>query len=228
MSNLSPSALANTRPTAEKGQSLALETLSLHRPSRFDPDNKRHRQKLLLWCEECWSKDFKTAIQAGNSPIYHDCCTCFTRRAFCRTAGHPDLQSSAVSKIPAFKEMEKPEDLYRWLLKTLQANKRRGDRCLFPRFNVQHQDDDGVDNLDSDSTITELRNTITDLRKRAHVLEDKVKKLTLENNQLLHASKTWYQRYQEVTENSDKKQPTLFDTPMKKNNSNNFSLLENY
>lgn len=226
MSNLTK--LEYSVPTsAAKPDPLPCKPLaSLQRATKFDPENKDMRQALRRFCEETWEPDFKKAIHSGNPPVYHDCCCAFSRRTFCRHAGHPPLQSSSVMKIPAFKEMQDHKALYTWLLKTLQGNKRRGERCLFPRFNIVHNEDDPVDTEDKDMAIALLNKRIEELIKLNAQQEQTIKKLRTETDQLLHSSKSWYQKYQELLEHPEKTGYSAFNTPMKRTNNQGFCLLD--
>ena len=66
-------ALPRTASTSEASSSVqrALEVNSL--PLVFQPNNKKHRDRLLLWTKEIWTTDFFKPISAGNLPVYHDC-----------------------------------------------------------------------------------------------------------------------------------------------------------
>ena len=196
-------------------------------PLNFQPGNKKHRDRLLLWCRESWTVDFYKPISAGNPPIYHDCCCSFSRRAFCKQAGHPELQSCAVTRIPAFKEVQTPEELYLWLLKTLQKNDRFAQHCFFPRFNAFHSEDQGIDDQEPGAVVQELRKRLHEHMGAVRHQEKTIRDLRKENDQLLHSMKSWYQKYQDLKDATDKLQPTLFNTPTKRSSVSNSVLLEN-
>lgn len=226
MQNESKSELPDTPSTSKRQPSVARQLAVVNGPVNFQPESKLHRQRLLQWCTETWSADFHKAIAAGNPPVYHDCCCAFSRRAFCRHASHPSLESCAVTKIPSFKDLEKPEDLYRWMLKTLQNNFRLGYRCFFPRFNVLHSNEDGLDDIEMATCAQKLRSRLQELTKLTSKQEETIKNLRSENDQLLHATKSWYQKYQEITDASDKTPPSMFSTPLKRTSNSNFGFLD--
>ena len=222
-----PNSLTTTANTSTETPQVTLKTECLPRPLRFDPDCKKHRQRLLQWCNETWNADFKRPMQGGNPPFYHDCCCAFSRRTYARHAGHPKLQSSQVTRIPTFKDLETSEDFYTWMYKLLCSNKRRGDHCFFPRFNVPHTEDDGVDEEETPARFQELNKRLQEATSMMTRHEETIQTLKTENEQLLHASKSWYQKYQELMDASDKTAEVLYATPMKKNN-RNFLVLEDY
>ena len=227
MLNCKQPALPRTASTSDPATSVhrALELQSL--PLVFQPNNKLHRDRLLQWANETWTTDFFKPISAGNPPVYHDCCCAFSRRAFAKQAGHPDLQSSAVTRIPAFKEVQNAQELYAWLLKTLQKNAKQGHHCFFPRFNVHHSDDVGLDDQDPCAVICELRRRLRELQAIAKHQEATIGKLQRDNDNVLHSMKHWYGRYQELKEEVEKQPPTLFNTPAKRSATSNLVFLEN-
>ena len=203
------------------------EESSTQRPFRFEPERKIHQKKLFEWCKEVWIPDFKKAIMAGNPPYYHDCCCAFSRRAFAKKTGHPSIQTCAVTKIPSFKDVETVEEFYKWLYKLLSGNRKRGERCLFPRFNIEHFEDDGLSELEASATIKELRTLLEESNLSIAEHELNIKNLKTENEKLLHSSKTWYLRYQELLEQPKKPEDLVYSTPLKKTNYA-FDVLQDY
>lgn len=222
-----PNSLPSTANTPNKIAHVTVATECLPRPLKFNPDCKKQRQKLHQWCLATWTADFKRPIQGGNSPFYHDCCTAFSRRTFAINAGHPKLESCQVTRIPAFKELETAEDFYNWLFRLLCSNKRRGDTCFFPRFNVVHSEVDGVDEQETPARVDELNKRLQEATSKMNRHEETIQTLKTENEQLLHSSKSWFQKYQELIDASDKTREVLYATPMKKTN-HNFCVLEDY
>lgn len=192
----------------------------------FDPKDPKHKEKLLHWCTIHWPSTFKKAMSSGNSMFYHDCCTCFSRRHFCKNAGHPPLQSSAVTKMPSFKDVNSSEDLFRWLFKLLADNTKRGQRCLFPSLNRQHILDMDSYNEDRQEELELLRKRVDSLQTQEEHLNTRVKTLSEENDKLLKSAKSWYCRYQELQEAQDKSAISLFSTPFKRKPKSNFEVFE--
>lgn len=203
------------------------EVESITKPRNFDPDNKIHRKGLLDWCHKVWEADFRRAMQAGNPPFYHDCCCTFSRRSYEKKAGHPKLQTSQVSKIPTFKDVSTADQFYKWLYKVLASNKKRGDRCLFPKLNTEHYNDDILGELEALETIEELRNKLGQASDLIIQHENTIRGLKDEKEQLLHANKNWFLKYQEVLESAAKIEDPDYQTPMK-NNKRSFSVLEEF
>lgn len=200
------------------------ETLQSKKPQRFHPSDKNHRQRLLEWCKAVWVPDFKLAILSGNPPYYHDCCCAFSRRTYAKKAGHQSLQTCIVTQIPSFKEVSNHDDFYKWLLKLLQSNLKRGDRCLFPRLNTEHNDEDTLSELEALETIGDLKKRLQETTVSLVKQQETIQHLKKENDQLLHASKNWFIKYQEIQEASGNTGDMEFHTPVKRTN-RNFSLL---
>ena len=192
----------------------------------FDPKDSDHKTKLLQWCSIQWPCTFKKAMSSGNPLVYHDCCTSFSRRHFSKNAGHPPLQSSTVTKMPSFKDVNSSEDLFRWLYKLLADNTKRGRRCLFPSLNRQHIVDLDFNDEDKEEELESLRKRVDSMQKLEEQLANRVKTLTDENEKLLKSAKTWYCRFQELQEEQDKSYISLFSTPFKRKPKSNFDAFE--
>ena len=107
----------------------------------FDPRMETDKQALKKWCQIHWSMTFQKCLAKGNVIHYHECCICFSKRHFLKTAGHPELQSASVMRIPTFKEITSSEGLFRWLMARLEASSCSGRPCYFPAFNRYHFDE---------------------------------------------------------------------------------------
>lgn len=219
--------LPETASTSNEQERVRSEEYLAQRPVRFEPEKKLHQKRLHEWCKEVWGSDFKRAILSGNPPLYHDCCCAFSRRFFAKKCGHPSIQTCPVTKIPSFKDVETADQFYKWLYKLLCGNKKRGERCLFPRFNVEHFEDDGLNEFEAAETIKELRLLLDEATISIAGQDEAIKNLKADNEKLLHASKAWYQRYQELLEQPVKQEDVVYNTPQKKNNYS-FDVLQDY
>jgi regulator of replication initiation timing len=164
----------------------------------FCLDNPRHSELLREWCRLCWST-IKKSMESYNPAVYHECCFCFSRRGFAKKAGHCEMQSVSVLKMPSLKALQGPEDLYKWVLDRIKLHHRLGRRPVFPALNRYHTD------VEDESEDTEKQ--IEHLGKRCDQLELEVKELQTENrrlrsdnSRLLESSQSWCQRYQESLE----------------------------
>jgi len=185
----------------------------------FDPNNNEHKARLYYWCKAEWPT-FCRSLLHQNSVYYHDCCSCFSKRRFSKLAGHPCLQTSSVITIPSFKEVESAADLFRWLLKMLTYNSKKGARCLFPAFNRYHIEEDskvvqGRDDDDEESMF--LNKRVSDLNRELSQVKHLNSYLQTENSKLLESSKSWFQRYQEISEGYQQTVPSELQTPNKAN-----------
>ena len=79
----------------------------------FDPDKDRHREQLKSWSRAHWLATFKRSLMYGNRLTYHSCCNSFSRRAFAKASGHPELQSISVLQIPDLRTATSSDDLYK-------------------------------------------------------------------------------------------------------------------
>src|SRR5687767_7958815 len=95
------------------------------KPRIFDPSNTQHKAILYHWCKSQWPL-FCRSLKHQNSIYYHECCNSFSRRRFSKLAGHPSLQTSSIVTIPSFKEVTSSDCFFRWLLKMLTFNSKKG------------------------------------------------------------------------------------------------------
>ena len=141
--------------------SLRPSTSGHHALSTFDPTKEKDKLALREWCHCQWTMTFHKSLAKGNSIHYHECCICFSKRIFVKLAGHPQLQSASVLRIPTFKEINSADSLYRWLLARLEACFFNGRLCYFPTINRFHIEDDELE------AISEFDNSdLVYLRKR--------------------------------------------------------------
>ena len=151
----------------------------------FSIDDPRHAEQLREWCRLCWST-IKKSMESYNPAIYHECCFCFSRRGFAKKAGHCEMQSVSVLKMPSLKALQGPEELYKWLLDRIKLQHRLGRKPIFPAINRYHTE------LEDDSEDTEKQ--IEHLGKRCDQLETENRRLRSENARLLESSQSWCQR----------------------------------
>ena len=183
--------------------------------AKFDPGKETDRQALKKWCQIHWSMTFQKCIAKGNAIHYHECCICFSRRHFLKTAGHPELQSASVMRIPTFKDIESADGFYKWLLARLEALYCSGRPCYFPALNRYHFDE--ADTADFDQEQSELGY----LRKRCDLLQEEHRSLKVTIDQLLSESKAllcstkhWYSSYLSLAEDNQA-EPEFGATPRK-------------
>lgn len=177
------------------------------KPSYFDPSCLQHKSRLYEWCRVHWPI-FCRSLQHQNSVYYHECCNSFSRRHFSKIAGHPSLQTSSIATIPSFKEVLSADDFFRWLLKMLTYNTKKGHPCRFPAVNRYHQEQDikAAQSEDEEEETTMLKKRVSELNQQLYSLKETSLKTQAENQRLLECTQMWYQKYQELAE-ADKAAP---------------------
>lgn len=203
-----------------------LVLLTQREPGLFNPKDASHRKKLLQWCHLQWMPTFKKSIDQGNSIYFHECCSCFTRRVFSKNAGHPSLQTCPISKIPSFRDVNSAEDLYQWLLRRLNDSIKLGHRCLFPALNREHVESFDQEVLNREQEIEMLRKRLEQMTQMESSLNKQLVSLKEENQKLLHSTKSWYSKYQEIVEFKDHALSSQFATPLKRQPNSNFDMFE--
>ena len=170
----------------------------------FCLENPRHTELLREWSRFCWTT-IRKSMESYNPVVYHECCFCFSRRGFAKKAGHCEMQSVSVLKMPSLKLLHGPEELYRWLLDRIKLHHRLGRRPVFPAINRYHTA------VEDESEDTEKQ--IEHLGKRCDQLEQENRRLRSDNARLLESSQVWCQRYQESMEwvQSTKQEPKTPD-----------------
>jgi hypothetical protein len=196
---------------------------------KFNPASEDDEQDLKNWCWFHWESLFRKGIQSFNAPTYHDCCLSFSKKGYVKKNTHPPLQSASVLKIPGLKKATSPEELHIWLRERIEEHQRLGRKPVFPTINSPHLEEDSEEREDECSQSAEL------LKKRCQNLvemqknsEEKIKKLTEDNQRLLASSKTWCLKYQELlASREDEKYSFAELTPQKalKHDDSNSSLL---
>jgi len=192
----------------------------------FDPSSTQHKTRLYHWCKTQWSV-FCKSLHHQNSIYYHECCNSFSRRRFSKVAGHPPLQTSSIVTIPSFKEVNSSDDFFRWLLKMLTFNSKKGHQCYFPTINRYHVEaDDKVKQEEQQEEEPDLylKKRVDDLNRELCDSRHRLVKAQDDNKVLVKAAMNWYQRYQDVLEVD--RVPTEFQTPQKVVN-NYFSFEDN-
>ena len=191
-------------------------------PAVFNPRDFKHKELLNQWCQEMWPSTFRKSMQSGNAMHYHGCCTSFSRRAFCKLAGHPELQTCRLSKMPSFRDVCSATDLYHWLLGMLIDDSKRGLTVYFPAINRLHFDTADNENNEPDDEMDSLAKRVEHLTENEKKLTQQVQQLKTENEKLLLATKTWYVKYQDLIERTDNHQNSAFMTPVNKRSKSNF------
>ena len=182
----------------------------------FDSDNKKHVERLQDWCRVHWQTVFKRSMQSSNSIYYHGCCNCFSRRHFVKVAGHLSLATCSLRKIPSFKEVNSPDDLYRWLLKLSLHNNQHGKQALFPSINKYHTEEMSSEEECGDKEeYVSLMKRVESIQTEIDTYRSQLKDLQRDNSSLLCSSKNWYQKYQDLLEQQEKQADSAFQTPVK-------------
>ena len=152
-----------------------------------------------------------------NAPTYHDCCLCFSKRGFAKKAGHPELQSASILKIPTLKNVENPEGLYDWIRNRMEIHNRLGRKPLFPSINIYHCSQNEQEDPDAEKEEKEyLSKRFEDLILNQKESQEKIQQLTEDNKRLLASSKNWCIKYQELLSSKVKENESFTDgTPQK-------------
>ena len=183
---------------------------------RFNHRSSHHRRDLLHWCRQNWDSTFRRSLSQSNSVYYHDCCTSFSRRGFVKVAGHPQLESSSVQRIPSFKTVTDGDKLYHWMLGIFAQNAARGQPSYFPAVNRFHLQLETQDNEDIDEQVVFLKKRVEDLQNNFAEQGKRLKEIETMNNQLLASSKSWHQKYYSLLDKQEPQIPSEFETPVKR------------
>lgn len=185
----------------------------------FNYKNSKQRKELLHWCRDNWDSTFKKSLDQSNTIFYHDCCTSFSRRGFCKIAGHPPLQTSSVMRIPSFKTVTSADNLNRWLLGVFSLNAKRGQRSYFPSINRYHIEEDILAKESSEEDDSMLKKRVQELCDKVEtVFSSKITELEKANQVLLCSTKNWAQKYQELMDSQTTCFPPDLLTPVKRKN----------
>lgn len=169
-------------------------------------DDPRHSELLREWSRLSWTT-IRKSIDSYNPVVYHECCFSFSRRGFAKKAGHCEIQSASVLKMPALKAIQGPDELYKWLLDRIKLHQRVGRKPVFPAINRYHADMED-ESEDTEKQIEHLGKRCDDLQRELVQLHSENKRLRVDNSRLLESSQSWCQRYHERAE-------TVQDTPEK-------------
>lgn len=154
-------------------------------------------------------------MKQHNSLYLHYCCTAITKRHFMACAGHPVDQTYSIFRMPSFKEVTNAEQLYQWMLTLLVKAKARGLKTFLPSLNRYHMETDLFELHECRQQVLELEKKLADASEMLARSNQKVRALEKESLQLAMASRTWFQRYQELTEEREESMDVLM-TPKKK------------
>ena len=172
----------------------------------FDVNSADHAQELKSWCRFHWTNTLSKGMKNYNAPTYHDCCFCFSKRGFAKKAGHPQLQSASMLKIPTLKSVNNPERLYEWIRNRMEIHSRIGRKPLFPSINALHwiQPDQEYTEAEIEEEIEYLTKRLDELSVKQKEAQEEIKQLTEDNKKLLASSKSWCIKYQELLCNLEK------------------------
>jgi len=168
----------------------------------FCLDDPRHFDLLREWSKLSWTT-IRKSIDSYNPVIYHECCFSFSRRGFAKKAGHCDMQSASVLKMPSLKALQGHEELYKWLLDRIKLHHRLGRRPVFPALNRFHTDIEDQSE-DIEKQIEHLGKRCDDLQREMQNLEIENKRLKSDNTRLLESSQSWCHKYQQSLDWLDK------------------------
>ena len=197
-------------------ESTTTQTPNIPRP--FDLVNEEDAQELKNWCRVHWQYTLTKGIQNSNTPFYHDCCVSFSRRGCVKRLSHPPLQSASVLKIPSLRNVESPEALYEWLRERLIMHYSLGKKVFFPSINIAHFDSE--ENKTDEDQKELLCKRVEQLSEEKLKTEQEVRQLREDNNKLLHSSKSWYTKYQELIFRIEGDTPSYTEITPKKTFSN--------
>ena len=179
----------------------------------FDLNSADHAQELKNWCRFHWSNTLTKGMKNYNAPTYHDCCLCFSKRGFAKKAGHPELQSASVLKIPTLRSVENPEDLYEWIRNRMEIHNRIGKKPLFPSINTYHSSQNEQEKTEVEEGVEKeyLVKRFEELAIKQKESQEKINQLIEDNKRLLASSKNWCIKYQELLSTKDKENCSFTD-----------------
>jgi len=167
----------------------------------FSVDDSRHSDLLQQWSRLSW-QTIRKSMDSYNPVVYHECCFSFSRRGFAKKAGHCEMQSVSVLKMPSLKALQGPDELYKWLLEKIKLHQRLGRRPVFPAINRYHTEVED-ESEDTEKQIEHLGKRCDRLERELAELQQENHKLRSDNTRLLESSQSWCQRYQESLEWTD-------------------------
>ena len=97
---------------------------------------------------------------------------------------------------------------------------------MFPALNREHVENFDLEVINRDNEIEMLRKRVEEMSQIETKLNKQLSSLREENQRLLHSSKSWYGRYQELAELKEPALWSQFATPFKKNPKSNFDLFD--
>lgn len=177
--------------------SVSTQTLR-QRPKPYDIENEEHDKELQEWCRLHWDITICKGVQGCNSPTYHDCCMSFSRRGCIKRESHPKIQSASILKIPSLRTADTHEALYKWLKNRLKIHHKMGQKTYFPSINTAHFNEDDSEFDDPFEKAEVLGKRMAVMAQELEKTRTDINKLRDENKRLLHSSKTWYDKYQDL------------------------------
>lgn len=195
--------------------SVSTQTLR-NRPKQFDINSEEHDKELQDWCRLHWQMTICKGVNSCNTPTYHDCCISFSRRGCVKKDSHPSIQSASILKIPSLKIADSHEALYIWLKNRLKIHHNMGQKTFFPSINSAHFNEEDDEFNDPFEKAEVLSKRIVDMAQELEKTRAESMKIKEENKRLLHSSKTWFDRYQELLyKNKDEVASYAETTPIK-------------
>ena len=163
----------------------------------FDYTDPQHCQRVKEWCRTHWEPTIKKSMVSFNPLVYHECCFCFSKRAFSKKSNHRPLESSSILRIPTIKSIAGYDGLFKWILAKAKSRTQNGLKTLFPAINRYHMDLEEEEDTEHHQVVYLAKRT-EDLAKELHCAKKLAESLAAENKRLLDSSKNWYARYQEA------------------------------
>lgn len=157
-----------------------------------------------MWAKFHYTDTIKKGIENSNIIYYHECCFCFSRRSFCKKAGHPMHFTHSILKVPGLKDVTTASEFYDWLRQKIQEHKDNGRSPLFPGINRYHREHDfTLQTPFLDELVDFLTKKCERLKeeKEAYALE--IEFLRYDNDRLQASSKNWMDLYQGTIKNPD-------------------------
>lgn len=161
----------------------------------LDLTRKSDLQELKMWCRIHWHKTVKKGLESCNKVTYHDCCFTFCRRGFLKKAGHPELESASVLRIPSLKYITTADQFYQWIVQKARERFQQGQRMLFPSINRLHVEEDSDLEVDEHGMLAKRCEELSMDYQRSLT---SISRLTEDNSRLLLACKNWCQKYHEL------------------------------
>ncbi len=117
--------------------------------------------------------------------------------------------------MPTLVQVKTHEEFYTWIRNKLQEKQRQGQNVVFPSINRFHIDMEDSES-ESDTETQSLGKRYSKLLQEKNEVEEKVRRLSTENQVLLASSKDWMLKYIQLSQaNYAEEESDYFWTPIK-------------